>query len=81
MAGAQDDVGRHQASGDEADVVGRTDHADLERRPAFRRRAERDQRELEAVPRDQESEPDQEGGDGSDGGEHRDAAARCALRP
>ena len=81
MPGTQDEGGRHDAAADEADEVGRADHADLERGPALGRGTERNQGELEAVAGDEEGEPDEERGDGSDGGKHREAAARCALRP
>jgi hypothetical protein len=49
MPGAEDDGGRAEAADDEADIVGRADDPDLERRPAFGRGAERDQRQLQPV--------------------------------
>ena len=81
VAGAEDEVGRADAAGDEADVVGRADRADLERGPALRLGAERDQRHLQAVADDQEEEAEEQRGDRASVDLMRNAGGRRIRLP
>jgi len=50
MPGAEDDGGRAEAADDEADIVGRADDPDLERRPALGGGPQRDEHQLQGIP-------------------------------
>ena len=59
VAGAQDEIRRQQAAGDEAEIIGRAEEADLDRAEALRSCPQRHGREQKAVAREQERDADQ----------------------